>query len=158
MDHTIVPTFVLGERKRFSGLLPDPLAKGVVPAFHVCSLAGLLANAPLQPFGKDAAGGFADVAERAAGTVCERYPLSECPTGLIAPVTVDVTDYLPRPAAFMTFRVQRRPRPCCPASSLSHTFHPVQGCRLSGQGEFALKSFYRAFSMLASFLDIEAIS
>lgn len=44
MDHAIMPACVLGERERFPYHAADPLAQGIVPAFHVGGFAGLLAD------------------------------------------------------------------------------------------------------------------
>ncbi|ESS72045.1 hypothetical protein MGMO_75c00010 [Methyloglobulus morosus KoM1] len=107
MDNAVMPVCVLRKRKRFPHHPPDPLAQGVVPALHVRGLAGPLADAPVQRFGKHAGVGFPEVAESAAAAVGVGYPVPELPAGRLAPVTVDVGHYLPRPAA------QRRalPRP-----------------------------------------------
>jgi len=49
-----MPTFIFGERKRFPHHPPDPLAQGIIPPLHVRGLAGVLADALVALFGKDA--------------------------------------------------------------------------------------------------------
>jgi|GEM_PF-1918794 len=100
-----MPTFIFGERKRFPHHPPDPLAQGIVPPLHVRGLAGVLADALVALFGKDAGVGLPEVAEGAATPVGLGYPAPKHPAGRLAPVTIGISHYLPRPAA------QRRPRP-----------------------------------------------
>ncbi|MEQ1559318.1 MAG: hypothetical protein ABL933_10345 [Methyloglobulus sp.] len=107
-----MPRCALGERERFPHHAPDPLPQGVVPPFHVRGLASLLADALVVAlFGKDAGVGLPEITEGTAVAVGLGYPGPERPAGRLAPVAVDVGHYLPRSAAFMTFRLQRRPRP-----------------------------------------------
>ena len=104
MNHAVMPRCTL-ENESVLHHAPDPLPQGVVPPFHVRGLAGLLADALVVFFGKDAGVGLPEVAEGTAVAVGLGYPAPELPAGRFAPVTVDVGHDLPRPAA------QRRPRP-----------------------------------------------
>ncbi len=105
VNHALMPSCTFGERERFPHHAPDPLPQGVVPSFHVRGLAGLLADALVAFFGKDAGVGLPEIAEVAAGPVRQGYPAPELPADRLAPVAVDVGHDLPCPAA------QRRPRP-----------------------------------------------
>ena len=105
MNYTVMPSCILGERKRFPGHASEPLAQGIVPAFHVCSLAGLLADTLVLCFGKDASVGFPEVAKGTAVAVGFGYPIPKPLAGRLAPVAVGISHDLPRPAA------QCRPRP-----------------------------------------------
>ncbi len=126
MDHAVMPRCVLGKRKRFPHHPPDPLAQGVVPALHVRGLAGLLADAQVLGFGKDASVGFPEVAEGAATTVSFGYPAPKRPAGRLAPVAVDVGHYLPRPAA------QCRPCPHLVAPLMDIAAHFVKFQDIAG--------------------------
>ncbi len=105
MKYAVMPRCTLGERKRFPHHAPDPLPQGVVPSFHVRGLAGLLADALMAFFGKDAGVGLPEITEGTAVAVGLGYPTPELPAGRLAAIAVDVGHDLPRPAA------QRRPRP-----------------------------------------------
>jgi hypothetical protein len=123
MDHAVMPVGVLGERERFPDHPPDPLAQGVVPALHVRGLAGLLADAQVQRFGKDAGVGLPEAAEGAATAVNFGYPVPKLLAGRLAPVAVDIGHYLPRPAA------QCRPRPHLVAPLMDMAAHPSASLR-----------------------------
>ncbi len=111
MDNAIMPDCILGERERFPNHSSDPLTQGIVPALHVCSFTGLFANTQVLGFGKNAGISLPKVAEGTAVAVGVGYPIPKLFAGRLAPVPVDVGHYLPRPAAFMTFRLQCRPCP-----------------------------------------------
>jgi len=120
MDHAVIPRCVLGKRKRFP---PDPLAQGVVPALHLRDFAGLLADAQVMCFGKDAGIGLPEVAESATTTVSFGHPAPKHPAGRLAPVAVDVGHYLPASSG----TTPSMSTPCCASYGHNRTLRQVPG-------------------------------
>ena len=83
-----MPPVFLGEGKGLADEASDALAQGVVPAFHVRGLPGLLADTAVSLLREDRRIGFPEVTEAAALAVGFRHPLPKCPAGGLTVVAV----------------------------------------------------------------------
>ena len=83
-----MPPVFLGEGKGLADEASNALAQGVVPAFHVRGLPGLLADTAVSLLREDRRIGFPEVTEAAALAVGFRHPLPKCPAGGLAVVAV----------------------------------------------------------------------
>ena len=102
-----MPPVFLGEGKGLADEASDALSQGVVPAFHVRGLPGLLADTAVSLLREDRRRGFPEVTEAAALTVGFRHPLPKCPTGGLTVIAVGEGHDLAGPS----LAAQHRPEP-----------------------------------------------
>ena len=102
-----MPPVFLGEGKGLADEASDALAQGVVPAFHVRGLPGLLVDTAVSLLREDRRIGFPEVTEAAALAVGFRHPLPKCPAGGLAVVAVGEGHDLAGPGRHITVQSQR---------------------------------------------------
>ncbi len=128
-----MPPVFLGEGKGLADEASDALAQGVVPAFHVRGLPGLLADTAVSLLREDCRIGFPEVTEAAALAVGFRHPLLKCPAGGLTVVAVGEGHNLagPRHITVQSQRLFLRRHTNDQASSSSRTSLALAANRVS---------------------------